>query len=149
QAAFFACAWASRLSGMHTRVLTPKRGPALFVRPLHNGDTDTVAAVFARLGDESRRSRFNGPKPSLADSDLTQLARVDTTHHALVAFVAGDPEPVALARLVRDGDTAEIAFEVADAYQQLGIGATLTGELLADARAAGIRTVTALVASDN
>jgi ribosomal protein S18 acetylase RimI-like enzyme len=134
---------------MHTRVLTPKRGPALFVRPLRNGDTATVAAVFARLGYESRRARFNGPKPSLGDTDLEQLARVDATHHALVAFVAGDAEPVALARLVRDGDTAEIAFEVADAYQQLGIGAALTEELLADARAAGIRTVTALVASDN
>ena len=44
---------------------------------------------------------------------------------------------------------AEIAFEVADEHQRLGIGSALTAELLADARAAGITEVTALVASDN
>ena len=56
---------------------------------------------------------------------------------------------MAIARLVRDGDSAEIAFEVADEYQRLGIGSSLTAELLADARAAGITEITALVASDN
>jgi ribosomal protein S18 acetylase RimI-like enzyme len=67
----------------------------------------------------------------------------------LVGYVKDDPKPVAIARLVREGPTAEIAFEVADAYQQQGIGTALTGELLADARAAGITEITALVASDN
>ena len=38
---------------------------------------------------------------------------------------------------------------MADEYQQLGIGSTLSAELLADARAAGITEITALVASDN
>jgi ribosomal protein S18 acetylase RimI-like enzyme len=56
---------------------------------------------------------------------------------------------VAIARLVRDGDSAEIAFAVADAYQQRGIGSTLTAELVADARAAGVTEITALVTSDN
>ena len=44
---------------------------------------------------------------------------------------------------------AEIAFEVADEHQQRGIGSALTALLLADARAAGITEVTALVSSDN
>src|SRR6266576_3235301 len=56
---------------------------------------------------------------------------------------------VAIARLVRDGRSAEIAFEVANDYQQRGIGSALTEELLADARAAGITEITALVSSDN
>ena len=56
---------------------------------------------------------------------------------------------MAIARLVRDGDSAEIAFEVADELQWRGIGTALTGELIADARAAGIKEITALVASDN
>jgi ribosomal protein S18 acetylase RimI-like enzyme len=38
---------------------------------------------------------------------------------------------------------------VADEHQRVGIGAALTGELLADARAAGITEVTALVSSDH
>ncbi len=50
---------------------------------------------------------------------------------------------------MRDGRSAEIAFEVANDYQRRGIGRALTEELLADARAAGITEITALVSSDN
>ncbi len=134
---------------MHTRVLEPRHGPRILVRPLRNGDVDTVRAVFERLGERSRRARFNGPKPRLGTADAAYLATVDTTRHALVAYLEGDPRPVAIARLVRDGHSAEVAFEVADEHQQRGIGSALTAELLADARAAGVTEVTALVSSDN
>ena len=134
---------------MHTRVLKPKHGPTLLVRPLRHGDVHTVMAVFERLGAQSRRARFNGPKPCLSAAELRQLAAEDGSHHALVGYVEGDPHPVAIARLVRDGDTAEIAFAVADDYQHRGIGSTLAAELIADARASGIRVITALASSDN
>ena len=134
---------------MHTRYLKPRRGPALIVRPLRNGDVDTVMAVFERLGERSRRARFNGPKPRLSSVELEYLAAVDATHHVLVAYIQGDERPVAIARLVRDGSSAEIAFEVADEHQQRGIASALTAELVADAHAAGITEITALVASDN
>ena len=135
---------------MHTRVVKPKRGREILVRPLRNGDVQTVGAVFARLGEESRRSRFLGPKLNLSETELHWLARVGPDHHALVASVDGDPEPIAIARLVRlHGGSAEIAFEVADVYQGCGVGSALTRLLVADARAAGICEVTALVRSDN
>ena len=135
---------------MHTRAIKPRRGPLLLVRPLQAGDSKTVLAVFERLGEASRRARFNGPKPCLSEAELAQLARVDRNHHALVAYVAGDPQPAAIARLVRTGpDRAEIAFAVADAYQHRGIGSALAAELLVDARAAGITEITALASSDN
>ena len=134
---------------MPSRYVTLPNGKGLLVRPLRNGDVDTVAALFERLGERSRRARFNGPKPSLGSAELAHLAAVDETRHVLVGYLEGDPGPVAIARLVRDGDSAEIAFEVADEHQRHGIGSALTAELLADARAAGVREVTALVASDN
>jgi len=134
---------------MQTRHLRLGRGPGLIVRLLRHGDAETVAAVFERLGESSRRNRFNGPKPRLSTAELEHLAAVDATRHVLVAYLEGDERPVAIARLVRDGSSAEIAFEVADEHQRLGIGSALTAELLADARAAGITEVTALVASDN
>jgi ribosomal protein S18 acetylase RimI-like enzyme len=134
---------------MHCRIVKPKRGPSLRVRPLRHGDVRTVMAVFRRLGDESRHTRFNGPKPCLTASELRQLATIDSTRHALVAYVAGDSLPVAIARLVRDGRSAEIAFAVADEYQRLGIGSALTAELIADARASGVTEITALVSTDN
>jgi ribosomal protein S18 acetylase RimI-like enzyme len=120
------------------------------VRPLERGDVATVSAVFERLGDQSRRARFNGPKPCLTPAELEQLAAVDPSHHALVAYLEGDPLPIAIARLARnDHDSAEIAFAVADAYQHQGIGSALAAELIADARAAGITEITALASSDN
>jgi ribosomal protein S18 acetylase RimI-like enzyme len=135
---------------MHTRVIKPRHGPTLLVRPLARGDVATVSAVFERLSNESRRARFNGPKPCLTAAELQQLAAVDSSHHALVAYVEGDPQPVAIARLARDDhDSAEIAFAVADAYQHRGIGSALAAELIADARAAGITEITALASSDN
>ena len=134
---------------MHTRVVRVRSGPELIVRPLRRGDTATVQAVFDRLGDASRLARFNGHKPRLGEQELRWLAAVDATHHALVAYVDGDPDPLAMARLVRSGASAEIAFEVADAYQGRGIGSALAQELVADACAAGILEVTALVRSDN
>ena len=140
---------AVRGASMPTRAVRVKHGRVILVRPLANGDVETVLAVFERLGERSRRTRFNGPKPRLSPAELEHLAAVDATRHALVAYLEGDDRPVAIARLVREGDSAEIAFEVVDEHQQLGIGSALTAELLADARAAGITEVTALVASDN
>jgi RimJ/RimL family protein N-acetyltransferase len=135
---------------MHTRILTPKHGPTLIVRPLRDGDTATVAAVFARLSAESRRLRFNGPKPCLPEQELRDLARMDGEHHALVAWIEGDPRPAAIARLARTSrGSAEIAFAVADEHQHRGIGVALASELVADARLVGITEITALTSPDN
>jgi ribosomal protein S18 acetylase RimI-like enzyme len=135
---------------MVTRALDLPHGPTIVVRPLSDGDVETVAVVFGRLGPESRRRRFNGTKPCLSDAELVELARADATHHALVAFVVGDSRPAALAQLVRTSrETAEIAFVVADEHQHRGIGSALTRMLLDDARAAGIKEITALATGDN
>lgn len=131
------------------RTLQPAAGPTLHVRPLRHGEARTVMRLFERLGERSRRARFHGAKPCLKRSELRRLASIDRDRHALVAYAEGDPEPVAIARLVRDGRSAEVAFAVADDYQQRGIGSVLVAELVADARAAGISEINALVARDN
>lgn len=131
-------------SAMHSRY-----SDGISIRMLRNGDTETVATVFDRLGDESRRLRFGGPKPRLSELELAALARVDATHHVLVAYVDGDPEPVGIARLVRFGRAAEVAFGVADEHQGRRIGSALAGALAADARAAGIVELRATVTGGN
>jgi ribosomal protein S18 acetylase RimI-like enzyme len=129
---------------MHARYV---RG--VTIRPLCGGDTATVAALFARLGSASRERRFCGAKPRLSDAELGALARVDETHHVLVAYADCDVVPAGMARLVRDGARGEIAFEVADELQGRGIGSLLARELAADARAAGITQLVATVCGDN
>ena len=129
---------------MHTRFVD-----GLTIRALRNGDTATVASLFERLGDRSRERRFCGAKPRLSELELASLSRVDSDHHVLVGYVDGDPEPVGIARLVRTGSSAEIAFAIADAHQSKGIGSILANELAADARAAGITQLVATVCGDN
>jgi ribosomal protein S18 acetylase RimI-like enzyme len=121
----------------------------LTIRSLRNGDTDTVSALFARMGERSRERRFCGAKPRLSAVELANLAQVDRDHHVLVGYVDGDPEPAGIARLVRDGSSAEVAFAVADSYHGRGVGSTLASELATDARAAGITQLMATVCGDN
>ena len=129
---------------MHSRYIA-----GVTIRLLRNGDTSTVEAVFSRLSDESRRRRFGGAKPRLSESDLALLARVDGDHHVLVAYADGDPLPAGVARFVRQGRAAEVAFAVADEHQGRRIGSALAEALTADARAAGILEFHATVTGDN
>lgn len=117
------------------------------IRPLRNGERSVVQAVFDRLGPGSRLLRFGGAKNVLSPGDLEQLARVDARHHVLVALVKG--EAIGIARLVRDGDSAEVAFAVADDWQGRGVGRVLVDRLAADARAAGIVRFEATVTGEN
>jgi GNAT superfamily N-acetyltransferase len=117
------------------------------IRPLRRGETAAVQAVFDRLGPASRLLRFGGAKNVLLPADLELLSRVDESHHVLVAHVDG--EPVGIARLVRDGRVAEVAFAVADDWQHRGIGTVLVERLAADARAAGIESFRADIAPCN
>lgn len=117
------------------------------VRPLRNGEAGVVQAVFDRLGPRSRQFRFGGAKNVLFPRELAELARVDGDHHVLVAYL--HDEPVGIARLVRDGEVAEVAFAVVDDLQGNGIGTVLVERLAADARAAGIDRFRADVRPDN
>ena len=119
------------------------------IRPLRNGDVATVLELFARLGERARASRFCGAKPRLNDAELALLARVDSERHVLVGYVDGDPRPVGIARLARDGGSAEIALGVADELRGRGVGTALLSALAADARAAGITSFVATVCGDN
>ena len=117
------------------------------IRPLRNGETGAVQAVFDRLGPRSRLLRFGGAKSVLTPYDLEHLARVDSDHHVLVALVKG--APVGIARLVREGRSAEVAVEVADEWQGRRVGTLLMARLADDARAAGIERLHAVVDPDN
>jgi ribosomal protein S18 acetylase RimI-like enzyme len=138
---------------MHTRAIpNGKLGKLVTVRPLDNGDTQTIRVLFDRLSDASRARRFHGAKPRLNSREAEFLAEVGPNSHVLVAYVGTDPLPAGIARLARDradDRAAEIAFEVADCYQRAGLGSLLVRLLIEDARAAGISHVDALVEMSN
>jgi GNAT superfamily N-acetyltransferase len=99
------------------------------IRVLRNGEAGPVAALLARL---------TMPSPKL---ELTELARVDGDHHVLIAYIDGDPRPGGIARLVRDGSSADVSLAVADERHGRRVAAALSQALAADARAAGIRDI--------
>jgi|SRR5215210_5060034 len=135
----------------HTKTSMSRAG-MLAIRALEPGETELVAAVFARLGPRSRSLRFGGAKESLSELELTALADVGDRRHALVAFVAGDWAPAGIARYAIDGDDrtiAEVAIAVADEHQGRGIGTGLMRALAADALASGVTRFRATIAGEN
>src|SRR5579864_1512570 len=148
-----ACGSRARVAVMHAQVFHNRRlGKDVIVRPLIDGDTATVTALFDRLSPASRERRYHAAKPRLTSRELARLAEVGPDSHVIVAHVDGDPLPAGMGRLVRDASdrtVGELAFEVADAYQGYGIGKLLAEMLFADARATGIRRVDAWVQTSN
>jgi RimJ/RimL family protein N-acetyltransferase len=125
----------------------------LIVRPLRRGERGAVAAVFAGLSERSRFFRFLAPVRELAPRQLEHLADVGCCgREAVVATEPATAAPVGIARYVRDDerpDTAEVAFEVVDAWQGRGVGTRLAQALARRAARDGVHRFEATVASDN
>ena len=122
-------------------------GTRLRLRPLGSEDRDGLAALFARLSPESRYRRFLSPKPNLTDRELVYLTNTDRFHHEAIAAVdPRDGSIVGVGRYVRypdRPDVAEVAFEVADELQSMGIGTALATHIVRHARATGVALLTA------
>ena len=128
-------------------------GTRLRLRPLGSDDRDGLAALFARLSPESRYRRFLSPKPKLTPRELVYLTDIDRFHHEAVAAVdPRDGSIVGVGRYVRDRgrpDVAEVAFEVADELQSIGIGTALATHIVQHAHANGVALLTAATLWDN
>jgi RimJ/RimL family protein N-acetyltransferase len=120
---------------------------------LRAGDRQAVQEVFEGLSDDSRRLRFHGPKPRLADAELETLADVGCCgREAVGAIDLVTGEVVGIARFVRDSEdarTAEVAFAVVDACHGNGVGSRLLGELTSLAKRDGVERFVAHVAHGN
>jgi GNAT superfamily N-acetyltransferase len=133
--------------------VTLRDGAVLQVSRITPADAPLLADAFSRLSEESRRLRFLGPKLRLTDSELQYLTEVDGHRHEAIGAI--DPHTgrgVAVGRFVRDPadpSRAEVAITVADEWQHRGLGKLMLERLADRARENGIRSFTALVATDN
>jgi RimJ/RimL family protein N-acetyltransferase len=123
------------------------------IRPMTRDDAAALQAVFDGLSAESRRRRFHAPVGVLAPTLARPLLDIDHHRHvALLAEAGGrrDPQAVGIARYVRETeDRAEIAVEVADAWQGRGVGSRLVRALVDHARRAGVRELHGEVLAEN
>jgi GNAT superfamily N-acetyltransferase len=124
---------------------------AVATRPVRPTDQTLFCRLWGRLSRESVYRRFHAPVRTLPEESVRRLVTVDhDLREAVVAVVGG--EVVGVARYDRpldDPSTAEVAVLVEDAWQGVGLGRQLLGELTALAARRGVRRLTATVQSDN
>jgi RimJ/RimL family protein N-acetyltransferase len=117
--------------------------PAVWLRPLSPGETDTVERVFDGMSAESRRMRFLAPMPRVSARALRRLADVDhDLHGCWVAAVRGTP--VGLGRYIRlpvEPDAADLALDVVDEMQGQGLGTLLLTTIMVAAADAGVHSL--------
>jgi RimJ/RimL family protein N-acetyltransferase len=128
-------------------------GTRLVLRAVESTDRDRMHDLFHRLGDESRYRRFLMPKRDLSEWELAYLSDIDhVSHEAIAAVDQRDGSFAGLVRIVRRRDwpeAADMAIEVADDLQHMGIGSCLTARMLERARDIGFTTLTATTLRDN
>ena len=136
---------------MQTRAIDIPHGPTIVVRPLRErGRRDgrgrlrpargRVAPPPLQRGEAVPLRRGARPSSPPSTRATTRSSRTSSATPSRRASRSSSGRP---------GHSAEIAFVVADRYQQRGIGSALTRLLLDDARAAGITEITALATGDN
>jgi RimJ/RimL family protein N-acetyltransferase len=136
-----------------TDVLVLADGKRLALRPLGSEDRDGVAALFGRLSPESRYRRFLSPKHELTRRELAHLTDIDHIHHeAFAAIDQRDDSIVGVCRYVHIADrsgVADLAVEVVDELQNMGIGAALARRTVQRARENGFAFLTATTLWEN
>jgi RimJ/RimL family protein N-acetyltransferase len=125
----------------------------LQLRPLGREDRESVAGLFHRLSPESRHRRYLSPKPELTPRELTYLTDIDHVRHEAIAAVdERDGSIVGIARYVQvpgQAGVAELAVEVADEFQNRGVGTALTEITVQRARANEVALLTAITLWEN
>ena len=108
------------------------------IRPLQLADAPAFRAFVEGLSPQARYERFQYVVKEVSPSLLKLLVEADPrVHVALAAFEGG--EVVGEARYVREGEGAEFAIAVADAWRRRGVGKRLLDALIARARADGLK----------
>ena len=136
-----------------TDTLVLPDGTRLRLGPIGADHRDGLAALFGRLSAESRRLRYLRPKRELTPRELGSLTDVDHVgDEAIVAIDERDGSIVGVARYAHIDDragVAEVAAEVADDLQCLGIGTELARRIVDRACANGLTLLTATTLWEN
>ncbi|MEW5726132.1 MAG: GNAT family N-acetyltransferase, partial [Thermodesulfobacteriota bacterium] len=124
--------------------VTTKSGRKLFIRPIRPEDAPLLSDLLKSLSQETIYHRFLRQVQVLDPEVIARLTQVDYDRElALVALDESGPRPVMVAvhRFMGhpDGEAAEAAIGVGDAWQGLGIGALLMETGIRIARKRGFK----------
>ena len=127
-------------------LLTLPAGNELTVRRADPSDRAAALALHERCSTRTLRLRYHGP---VGDADRYLGHLLEPRYGQTLTVEAADGELVALAHLMWDDGSAEIAVLVEDLWQRRGLGAELVRRLAALARDAGITEVYAVTTASN
>jgi RimJ/RimL family protein N-acetyltransferase len=120
------------------------------LRAIRPADREAFLAFHAGLSDESRYFRYFSPHRKLPEHEIRHFTEVDQRAHAgVVLLVDGQVVGHALYDRLADPAEAEVALEVADAFQGHGVGTAMLAELAQIATRAGVRRFVAHVLPAN
>ncbi|MFV0252197.1 MAG: GNAT family N-acetyltransferase [Beutenbergiaceae bacterium] len=130
-------------------------GSTMHIRPIRPDDANALQTFHTGQSEQSIYFRFFAPLERLSPRELTRFTTVD--HDQRVALVLVQPDTdgeriIAVGRFDRiddEGESAEVAFNVADAAQGRGLGSILLEHLAAAGRELGVRRFVADVLPSN
>ncbi|MDA1272845.1 MAG: GNAT family N-acetyltransferase [Verrucomicrobia bacterium] len=129
-------------------------GTQIYFRPIHPTDEPRMRDLFYRLSEATLYYRFMGHQKRVPRRQIQDFVYID--HRSDVTIVGTVPEAdgeqiIAIGSYYLDPKTnmAEVAFTVADSWQEKGIGTFLLHYLIRIARRNGIRGFTADVLREN
>jgi acetyltransferase len=127
-------------------------GTRIAVRPIRPEDADLERKFVQALSERSKYQRFLNQMAQLPPQMLARFTQLDYDRElALVALAPGGTEFIGVGRYApnADGETAEFALTVADAWQGRGLGHALLERLCERAHAAGYRTLVGHILNAN
>lgn len=115
-------------------------GTRATLRPMRPEDVELVKQFFGGLSERSRYQRFMQSLKALPPQMLARFTQLDYDRE-LALVVLHDNKFIAVGRYApnADGESAEFALVVADAWQAKGIGRILLERLREEARKAGYK----------
>jgi acetyltransferase len=133
---------------------TLRDGTQVTIRPIGPQDAQREQAFVRGLSPESRYFRFMNTLRELSPEMLDRFTHPDAAREIVLVALANEgteSKQVGVARCAAraEGNGCEFALVVADAWQGRGLGSRLMRELIAAARARGVRRIQGEVLASN
>jgi len=140
--------------GKYSATVALKDGSSLHLRPVRPSDEERLIALFSRLSKQTIYLRFHHTVTHFSREEARRWAAVDYVNTFGLVGTLGEGEDekvIAIGQFAREPGArmAQVAFEVEDKYQGLGIGSHLLDQLAYIARDKGITTFEAEVLAEN
>jgi acetyltransferase len=135
--------------------MTSTPAPTLYrLRSITSRDRAALTRFYAALSPDSRASRFHGGGLSIPDGTATFFCGPDHEHREGIVAESfeGTGEPTIIGHLClepADGETAEMAIAIADAWQHHGVGRAMLDQAIRWARAHGFARLLASMLGGN